>query len=307
VGWLAAALGAVTGPLSPREWGAVTPPVVPFTDERALIAAALTSTLIVAGAMAPSPVLRRGAAMLSIVVLAAAAPFEVYGDLVVVAWVALAVAGVGYLGWDRRAELPMTSLAASLVAAAAVVAFTIVAPPSRLLVVDPVAVHQPPLLPLWPLSFVALAAVLLASPRHRPLAPWATALQLAGAAVAVYGVSVAVVAGFQRLVGGTVPVDELATQAQVALSVTWTTIGVVTLGIGLATRRPLVRQAALGLLALATAKVFLVDLGAMDVAYRAVVLAGLGALLLLGAWVVTRFRGPGADGRDAGDEPEVAT
>jgi uncharacterized membrane protein len=110
---------------------------------------------------------------------------------------------------------------------------------------------------------------------------------------------VGVVAGFQRLVGGSVPVEELAVQAQVALSVTWTTLGVIALGAGLVTRRTLLRQAGLGLLAVATAKVFVVDLAAMDVAYRALVLAGLGVLLLLGAWVLTRFRGP----RVAVEEP----
>jgi uncharacterized membrane protein len=198
----------------------------------------------------------------------------------------------------------MTWLAVVLVAGAAAIAFAIVAPPTRLVVVDP-AVGQPPLLPLWPLSFAALAAVLVAGHRHPPLVRWGTWLQLAGGAVAVYGISVAVVAGFQRLVGGSISVDELAAQAQVALSVTWTTIGVLALGAGLASRRALLRQAGLGLLAIATAKVFLVDLARLDVAYRALVLAGLGVLLLIGAWVVTRFRGPRSP-TAAGENPEVS-
>jgi uncharacterized membrane protein len=59
---------------------------------------------------------------------------------------------------------------------------------------------------------------------------------------------------------------------------------------GMRTGRPLLRQAGLVLLALATAKVFLIDLASMDVAYRALVLAGLGVLLLLSAWLFTRSR-----------------
>ena len=67
-------------------------------------------------------------------------------------------------------------------------------------------------------------------------------------------------------------------------------IGVVALIVGSRTGRALVRQSGLGLLGLATAKVFAIDLASMDVAYRALVLAGLGALLLLSAWLFTRYR-----------------
>ena len=59
------------------------------------------------------------------------------------------------------------------------------------------------------------------------------------------------------------------------------------------------RHIGFGLLALATAKVFMVDLTAMDVAYRAVVLAGLGALQLASAWLVTHLRGPKTGTPDA--------
>jgi uncharacterized membrane protein len=103
-----------------------------------------------------------------------------------------------------------------------------------------------------------------------------------------------VVDAFQRMVGGSIPVDELAVQAQVALSVTWTAIGAVALGVGLRMRRPMLRHIGFGLLALATAKVFIVDLAAMDVAYRALVLAGLGVLLLVSAWLFTHLHGPHA-------------
>jgi uncharacterized membrane protein len=80
--------------------------------------------------------------------------------------------------------------------------------------------------------------------------------------------------------------------------VTWTAIGALALAVGLRSRHAMPRHIGFGLLALATAKVFAVDLAAMDVAYRAVVLAGLGVLLLLSAWLFTHLRGqrPGSPG-----------
>ena len=112
----------------------------------------------------------------------------------------------------------------------------------------------------------------------------------------MYAISVAVVSVFQGMVGGSTATEELAKQAQVAMSVCWTAIGVLGLIVGMAWRRTMARQAGLVLIGLATAKVFIIDLASMDVAYRALVLAGLGVLLLLSAWLFTRFRAP----RDAG-------
>ena len=121
----------------------------------------------------------------------------------------------------------------------------------------------------------------------------------------MYAVSIAIVAAFQGMVGGATATEELAKQAQVALSVCWTLIGVIALIVGMRTGRVLVRQSGLGLLALATAKVFAIDLASMDVAYRALVLAGLGALLLLSAWLFTRYRAgrPGGSGMPGGTLP----
>jgi uncharacterized membrane protein len=110
---------------------------------------------------------------------------------------------------------------------------------------------------------------------------------------------VGVVDLFARRVGGGVPVEELAKQAQVAMSVCWTAIGVVLLGLGLARHRAMLRHAGFALLAAATAKVVLIDMASLDVAYRAVVLFGLGLLLLAGAWLFTRFRGPRAGSASA--------
>ena len=69
----------------------------------------------------------------------------------------------------------------------------------------------------------------------------------------------------------------------------------------------MLRHAGFGLLGLAMAKVFVIDLAAMDVAYRALVLAGLGVLLLASAFLFTHFRGPrsGSAGITGGATPAV--
>jgi uncharacterized membrane protein len=74
------------------------------------------------------------------------------------------------------------------------------------------------------------------------------------------------------------------------LSVTWTILGLVAFVAGLWFRWADLRVGGLGLLGLATAKVFLVDLSALDVAYRVVSLVVLGLILLAAAWLWQRMR-----------------
>ncbi len=240
----------------------------------------------------------------AIVAAAAVVPVEVYADGVSVLWVGLAALAVLVARRDARAGSAFTWLAATLMVGAVIVAFAIVAPPQRLVVVDAAEVSAP-LLPLWFAAFAAIGLGLLAAPRHAPLRRWTTWLALGAGATFVYAVSVAIVAVFQGMVGGATATEELAKQAQVALSVCWTLIGVVALIVGMRTGRALVRQSGLALLGLATAKVFAIDLASMDVAYRALVLAGLGALLLLSAWLFTRNRSgrPGGSGAPGGTLP----
>ena len=75
-----------------------------------------------------------------------------------------------------------------------------------------------------------------------------------------------------------------------ALSVIWTVVGVIVIAIGLLLRRSALRIAGLAVLALATAKVFLVDLASLDVAYRVVTLLVLGVLLVVSAYAWTRMK-----------------
>ncbi len=89
---------------------------------------------------------------------------------------------------------------------------------------------------------------------------------------------------------GDAHVDDLTKEAQVALSVLSTFVGVVVLSIGLVVGRANLRLAGLVVLGLATARVFLVDLASLDVAYRVITLNVLGLLLVASAYAWTRLR-----------------
>lgn len=301
VAWLAALVTALGGDLRPlpwRGWGLVGPP---FTDETTLVAVVLAGAAIAAAAWTVTRWGQQAALLAALVPLAIAVPHEVKADFVVVLW--LLIAGAA-LAVTRPADglRPVSAGFAALLATSAVaVTFGLVAPPDRLWVAGGADWGRPALLAGWWAAVAAVAGVALLASRRPELASRRALLQVASAATGVYLASVAIVDPFQRMVGGTVPVEELAKQAQVAMSVTWTAIGALALGVGLRSRHAMPRHIGFGILSLATAKVFTVDLAAMDVGYRAVVLAGLGVLLLLSAWLFTHLRGqrpgtPGAPG-----------
>ena len=108
---------------------------------------------------------------------------------------------------------------------------------------------------------------------------------LAAAGVtAVYMLSVVVVDQF-RIQVGTRPIEELQKGARVGLSVLWSILGAAGFAAGLGAHRPPIRLFGLGLLGLATVKVFLVDLAQLETSYRVLSLMALGALLLISAAV----------------------
>lgn len=67
-------------------------------------------------------------------------------------------------------------------------------------------------------------------------------------------------------------------------------LGAAAFAFGLVRRRRIARRFGLGLLALVTVKVFVVDLGSVDVAYRVLSFLGMGLVLLGSAFLAGRFR-----------------
>lgn len=292
--WLAALEAAMANQVERIFVGPITlPPMTPFFDEAALTAVVLAGAAVAAAAWATNRAGREVALLAAIVPMALVAPFEVEPDMLVVVWLLLAGAALVVTRPSDPARFGSLALATMIAGTALVVAFVIVAAPVRLWVVDPSMDARAPLLGGWWVAIAAVAASTFVVAR-RVVGEVRAALEAAAAGVGVYLVSIAVVDAFQRQAGTGIQVEELAKQAQVALSVTWTGIGVVALAAGLRTRVAMPRHIGFGLLALATTKVFVVDLGTMDVAYRALVLAGLGVLLLLSAWLYTHLRGPRA-------------
>jgi hypothetical protein len=181
--------------------------------------------------------------------------------------------------------------ALALLAIGALVTVAVVAPPTRL-VVD----ASPPVLG-WPIltdATVAVGALALALAIGATIVradPFSRTALVAAGAVVVYGLSVGLVDVFQREVAAR-PLGDLQKEAQVGLSVLWSVLGGVAFAVGLRAHRTLVRLSGLALLGLATVKVFLVDLAALDVAYRVLSLVALGVLLLVSALVHAQMQRP---------------
>jgi uncharacterized membrane protein len=150
------------------------------------------------------------------------------------------------------------------------------------------------------LAIGATALTVAAGARFLPIDRIArSALFVAAGIWLVYLATVLLVDVFQVRVGGTTALEELQKQGQVSVSILWALIGMAIFLIGLIGWRQGVREAGLGLLAVATGKVFLFDLSYLDVAYRVLSLIGLGLLLLVGAYAYQSLR----PRRPAGEAP----
>jgi uncharacterized membrane protein len=203
----------------------------------------------------------------------------------------------------------------ALLSMASLVGLAVVVPPDRL-VVD--AELHAGLVPLANLGSVGLAVIALGSvlaarlPSHviRRLADVQTWRAVAGAhagGVVVYLGSVALVDVFQVRVVPGASTSEIATQAQVALSIAWVLTGAILFAIGLLRRNDVARRMGLALLALATLKVFVVDLSAVDVAYRVLSFIGIGVVLLGSSFLASRVLDRDAGGSPAASGPAGAT
>jgi uncharacterized membrane protein len=270
-----------------NRFGDVLPPPVPFTDAGALAALVLVAGFALAAWIDGSALWRWAATLASGCLIAYAVPFEVLAWAVVVCWVALAVTASTLARSAGILEVAFRGAAASLLGLAAIVWLGIVAPPTRLAVGDTrvdwlVLVQRVA-------SGSAVVMGFFVGSRVAPSALLARAMRIAAGILAVYLLSVAAVDVVATRVGGSVSTAELATQGQVVLSVLWAVLGVLGFVAGLRISSADLRRGGLCLLALATAKVFLFDLAALDVAYRVISLVVLGVLLLASAGIWQRF------------------
>jgi hypothetical protein len=263
----------------------------PFLDPRTYVLASLAATALLFGWVwrGVMPTLAGGIA--AAVVVAWLLPFEIRPGYAVAGWSALALAGLGLLRLVPAARLLLGATSIALATSGAAVALTVVAPLDRLVVDATTTV------PGWAIltdATVALGALAVAAGvgalLHRGDRLSLPALIAAGVVV-VYLLSVGVVDHFQVQVAAR-PLEELQKEAQVGLSALWSVLGAAGFAAGLLARQPPVRLFGLGLLGLATAKVFLVDLAALDVVYRVLSLVALGVLLLISAAVYARMQHP---------------
>ena len=283
-----AALHAIVIELPIDRFGDILPPAIPFTDDGAVAAMFLVAAVIISGAIIGGALASRVSILVAGGVVAYAIPFEVYAWAVAVLWVGLGGLALVMAGQDRAGRLAFLIADAGLVGAAALVTIEIVARPSRLVVgvsaVEPMIALQS----VAASGAVALGFALLASSGRAER--WVRWAWLAAGVSTVYLLSVAVVDAVASQVGGAVSTAELRTQGQVAISILWAFLGVAAFVAGLRLRIDDLRRAGLALLGLATAKVFLFDLSALDVAYRVISLIALGLLLLASAWVWQRLQ-----------------
>jgi uncharacterized membrane protein len=296
----AVALGhALVFDLPINSFGTVRPPAIPFSDERAQT----LEFLVIGAAISGWVYLRRltlelpavAALVVAGSILVYGSVFEVYADAAIVIAAGLAAAGFA-LGRVRGVaeDAWRLSTGAGLVMAGigTAAALGVVAGPDFLSVANIEVADHPPFISSATVACAAIVAALAVGVRlnrSRPFAPWAG---LAAGTLAVYGLSIGVVDLFQARIPGPIAFEEVATQAQVAMSVLWIVLGAVVFMFGLGRRHLVVRQAGLALLGLASLKVFVFDLASLDVAYRVLSLVALGTFLLITAWVYARLRPP---------------
>jgi uncharacterized membrane protein len=282
-------LGNITAP---------TLPPVPFVDERTLAAGAVIVAVWILAALRRHPVERTLTLAASVVVAAALLRQELPLEWAVVGWSGLAVAAAVAGRARGRPALIADAVVAGLLAVSAIAILGSVAPISRL-AVDFAGRHGAGPPNAATIATLGLVAGLIAASWRRRLRVPRDWLAGAAFAVAVYGLSVALVDSFAVRVTTAASVAEIGTQAQVGLTILWAIIGLASLGLGLARDHVAIRAAGLALLALATAKAFVYDLSSLDVAYRVLSFIGLGLLLLAGAFAYQRLRRRAASGDGA--------
>jgi hypothetical protein len=282
---------------------AIVLPATPFVDVMTASAAVAIAAFLAAAFITARPDLRTGLILLSAALAGYTMLFELALPYAVVGWSALAVVLGTWSFVDRYGRRACIAAVVVLVAVCVVAILREVVPPDRL-GVQPSVPSTGDWFALNSILAIGATALTVAAggrylPLHKTVRP---ALILASGIALVYLASVLVVDFFQRQVGGSTALEELQKQAQVSVSILWGLIGMAVFLAGLIRWRQGIREGGLGLLGLATAKVFLFDLSYLDVAYRVLSLIGLGLLLLAGAYAYQSLRPRVPDSGDAPDK-----
>ena len=263
----------------------------PFADCATLATAILVAASLAAALLTTARLMRRIAVIAPFVLIAGLLPYELHEAAVVVGYAALAGGLVAIARRDRAALIGYLSVASVLLQLGVLNALFNVAPPSRLAIHAAARIQHPLFLSG---ASAALGAVILVLAfvawSYPKTTPWL--LAVAGT-IAVYALSVGIVDAFQGAVTALTThatLVSLAKQAQVALSITWATLGGAAFIIGAARRSVALRVGGLALLGVATAKVFLFDLASLDATYRVPSFIGLGILLLVSSYVYQRLK-----------------
>jgi uncharacterized membrane protein len=224
------------------------------------VAAALAAVLCWRDPAVPWPAVLLGVEMLALAALARVKPDFAFAIATPVVGAVLLVRLFledGSIAWDQSVDLVNPQLGLRLAACAA----------------------------------IALAAVLLRPLADRPAFGPASRILAAAAPVVLWvTLSYAWWAHQQQLarVAATEVARRLRWLQQVGLSVLWTAYAAAALAVGFARALPTVRYAALGLLGITIAKVFLIDLSSLDAIYRILSFVVLGVVLLAIAYVYQR-------------------
>jgi hypothetical protein len=293
-------------------------PSLPFVDAAGIAALLVAGTFVLGGWLLAAGAGRRRGAIAAALVVAVAALFQLPPVWICVFWAALGALLLMLGRADAGGFISFTRAGLAAIAGALLGAL-LIAPPDRLVVgFEGVAPH-PLLFSEATLALGAVAVALALAGRLHADTHWAGWALAGSGIVGLYLLSVGIVDSFAGEAFGQprvsmTRVQELATEAHVALSVTWALVGVLLTGAGLILKRAPLRAAGLAVLALATVKVFLFDLASLDIAYRVVTLVVLGVLLMAIAYVWTRLKpastvsrpGGPADSIDWETAPDVA-
>jgi uncharacterized membrane protein len=263
----------------------------PFTDTLTIAAGLLIGVAAAGAFLTRERSIFTGWAIGAMAVAALLIPYQVGPAATVAGWSFLAAASVLLAERTRHHARPFYAAATFLVLAAVSVTFSEVAPTERLAVDSRSTIDHPLLWSGATVALGALAAVLAWIGRRLPELRYRRWMLVAAGALVVYLLSIGIVDHFQRQVGD-VDLESLEKRAQVGLSILWAALGGAAFAAGVMRRHREERLFGLGLLGIATAKVFVYDLSSLDASYRVLSLIGLGLLLLASSYLYLRFIGP---------------